>query len=141
ETHHTRLCRAEGGPEYRTRRSAAPVHDRADYQRCTPRGASGDVGTVCARRRGRPIGFLCWDPKFAGLALVNDWSASGLVVDYCMAEFFVLRKYRRIGFGKNATKSCSSSIRGPGKFASPITIDQQRRSGVQSVRRLRKTDL
>src|SRR5260221_3470726 len=31
----------------------------------------------------------------AGFALLNRWSALGWPVDHAMAEFFVLRKYRR----------------------------------------------
>ena len=41
---------------------------------------------------------------FAGFALVNQWSASGLGVDHAIAEFFVLRKYRRLGTGTTAAK-------------------------------------
>ncbi|WP_282605118.1 GNAT family N-acetyltransferase [Pelagibius sp. Alg239-R121] len=36
----------------------------------------------------------------AGFVLVNQWSASSLGTDNSMAEFFVLRKYRRSGIGK-----------------------------------------
>jgi predicted acetyltransferase len=47
--------------------------------------------------------LLIWfDGQIAGFALVNDWSASGLGAKYCMAEFFILRKYRAIGIGKRA---------------------------------------
>lgn len=38
----------------------------------------------------------------AGFALVNAWSASGLGTQKAMAEFFVLRKYRRAGLGTRA---------------------------------------
>jgi predicted acetyltransferase len=53
--------------------------------------------------RRKPILFRVY-AHIAGFALVNDWAASGLAVDYCMAEFFVLRKYRRIGIGKKVVQ-------------------------------------
>jgi predicted acetyltransferase len=42
------------------------------------------------------------DGWIAGFALINDWSASGFGAKHCMAEFFVLRKYRAVGIGKRA---------------------------------------
>lgn len=44
------------------------------------------------------------DGRLAGFVLVNRWSALNRVVDHAVAEFFVLRKYRRIGVGSRATK-------------------------------------
>lgn len=38
----------------------------------------------------------------AGFALVNDWSVSGRGTDRAVAEFFVMRKYRRAGLGMRA---------------------------------------
>lgn len=38
----------------------------------------------------------------AGFAMLNDWSASGCGTERAMAEFFVLRKYRRTGLGRRA---------------------------------------
>ena len=37
--------------------------------------------------------------RLAGFVLVNDWPASGLPVDFAIAEFFVARKYRRRSIG------------------------------------------
>ncbi len=42
------------------------------------------------------------DDRLAGFALLNQWSALGLPLDRAMAEFFVLRKYRRVGVGTRA---------------------------------------
>jgi predicted acetyltransferase len=38
----------------------------------------------------------------AGFAMVNQWSPSGAPVDHSVAEFFVMRKYRRSGIGRRA---------------------------------------
>ncbi|MEQ8603022.1 MAG: GNAT family N-acetyltransferase [Marivibrio sp.] len=40
----------------------------------------------------------------AGFALLNRWAPSGAGVDFAIAEFFVLRKYRRIGLGRAAAR-------------------------------------
>jgi predicted acetyltransferase len=40
--------------------------------------------------------------KLAGFALINDWSYSERHADCSMAEFFVMRKYRRCGVGRYA---------------------------------------
>ncbi len=37
--------------------------------------------------------------KLAGFAAINDWSPSGRGVDHNIAEFFVMRHYRRNGAG------------------------------------------
>jgi predicted acetyltransferase len=42
------------------------------------------------------------DGQLAGFAFVNDWSPSGQGVDHALAEFFVLRAYRRSGIGWEA---------------------------------------
>jgi len=44
------------------------------------------------------------DGRLAGLVLVNRWSALSRLVDHSVAEFFVLRKYRRIGVGSRAAR-------------------------------------
>jgi len=43
--------------------------------------------------------------RLAGFALVNQWSALGLPLDHGVAEFFVLRKYRRARVGTRAALS------------------------------------
>ncbi len=40
--------------------------------------------------------------NLAGFFLINDYPESGVQTDYCMAEFFVLYKYRRSGVGQSA---------------------------------------
>jgi predicted acetyltransferase len=45
------------------------------------------------------------DGRLAGFVLVNRWSALNRSPDHAVAEFFVLRKYRRIGVGSRAAKA------------------------------------
>ena len=45
------------------------------------------------------------DGRLAGFALVNRWSALNRELDHSVGEFFVLRKYRRIGVGSRAAKA------------------------------------
>ena len=44
------------------------------------------------------------DGRLAGFILVNRWSALNRELDHSVGEFFVLRKYRRIGVGSRAAK-------------------------------------
>src|SRR5215467_12390290 len=44
------------------------------------------------------------DGRLAGFVLVNRWSALNRLVDHAVAEFFVLRKYRRIGVASRAAR-------------------------------------
>jgi predicted acetyltransferase len=44
------------------------------------------------------------DGRLAGFVLVNRWSALNQLLDHSVAEFFVLRKYRRIGVGSRAAR-------------------------------------
>jgi predicted acetyltransferase len=53
----------------------------------------------------------CWIPltveadgRLAGFVLVNRWSALNRLSDHSVAEFFVLRKYRRIGIGSRVAR-------------------------------------
>src|SRR5262245_35485001 len=87
-------------------------HDFSEFAKVgEPYGEIGDDGlfrydhldSYWTDTRRKPILFRA-HTHIAGFALVNDWSASGSAVDYGMAEFFVLRKYRRIGIGKNAAQ-------------------------------------
>ena len=48
---------------------------------------------------GRQAFLLRVDGELAGFVLLNRWSPSGEVVDRSIAEFFVMRKYRRGGIG------------------------------------------
>ena len=45
------------------------------------------------------------DGRLAGFVLVNRWSALNRELDHSVGEFFVLRKYRRIGVGSRAAKA------------------------------------
>lgn len=58
------------------------------------------------------------DDRLAGFALVNQWSALGLPVDHVVAEFFVLRKYRRARVGTRAALSIFR--RYPGRWEVPV---------------------
>jgi predicted acetyltransferase len=44
------------------------------------------------------------DGRLAGFVLVNQWSALNRLVDHSVAEFFVLRKYRRIAVESRAAR-------------------------------------
>ena len=46
------------------------------------------------------------------------WSHSGAAVDWCMSEFFVMRKYRRCGIGRDA--ACQIICGHPGVWEIPI---------------------
>ena len=52
------------------------------------------------------------DGRLAGFVLVNRWSALNRVLDHSVAEFFVLRKYRRIGVGSRAARVLFERWRG-----------------------------
>jgi predicted acetyltransferase len=58
------------------------------------------------------------DRRLAGFILVNRWSALDRQLDYSVAEFFVLRKYRRIGVGSRAAKALFE--RWPGCWEVPV---------------------
>ncbi|MGB0921056.1 MAG: hypothetical protein ACPG06_07400 [Alphaproteobacteria bacterium] len=48
----------------------------------------------------------------AGFALVNAWSPSGRDTDYVVAEFHVLRKFRRTGLGMTAAHKLFEALPG-----------------------------
>jgi predicted acetyltransferase len=54
------------------------------------------------------------DGRLAGFVLVNRWSALNRLPDHAVAEFFVLRKYRRIGVGLRAATALFE--RWPGRW-------------------------
>jgi predicted acetyltransferase len=87
------------------------THDFSEQWRDRPNeGELGEDG------RFEPYRYLddCWrDPRrealliradahLAGFVLVNAYSHSGLPADFNMAEFFVVRKHRRVGVGRAA---------------------------------------
>lgn len=54
------------------------------------------------------------DGALAGFVLLNDYAHSGLPINHAIAEFFVVRKYRRAGVGHAAA---NTAIRGrPGQW-------------------------
>ena len=47
--------------------------------------------------------FIKVDGKLAGLVLISDYpEVPEEKTDYCLSEFFVMNKYRRKGYGKEA---------------------------------------
>ncbi len=63
------------------------------------------------------------DGRIAGFALVNRWSALGQPLDHAVAEFFVLRKYRRAGVGTRAAHLVFRRMRG--RWEVPIAAYNQ----------------
>jgi predicted acetyltransferase len=43
--------------------------------------------------------FIKVDGKLAGFAMVNDYPEIKIETNYCMSEFFVMQKYRKMGIG------------------------------------------
>ncbi|MEM9355478.1 MAG: GNAT family N-acetyltransferase [Pseudomonadota bacterium] len=60
-----------------------------------------DLETYWQQTEREPLLFQTGS-HLAGFAFVNSWSASGRGTDRAIAEFFVLRRYRRIGLGTHA---------------------------------------
>ena len=58
------------------------------------------------------------DRHLAGFVLVSEWSALGLPLDHVVAEFFVLRKYRRTRVGTRAALLVFR--RYPGQWEVPV---------------------
>ena len=54
------------------------------------------------------------DGRLAGFVLVNRWSALNRLLDHSVAEFFVVRKYRRIGVGSRAARGLFERL--PGRW-------------------------
>jgi predicted acetyltransferase len=67
---------------------------------------------------GREPFLLRVDGDLAGFVFLNRWSASGKPVDRSIAEFFVMRKYRREGIG---TRMAHGVLRDrPGRWEIPV---------------------
>ena len=66
------------------------------------------------REDGRVPLIVQADGRLAGFILVNRWSALNWELDHSVGEFFVLRKYRRIGVGSRAAKTLFE--RWPGRW-------------------------
>jgi predicted acetyltransferase len=58
------------------------------------------------------------DGHLAGFVLLNEWSALDLPLDHCVAEFFVMRKYRRARVGSRAALLVFR--RYPGRWEVPV---------------------
>ena len=58
------------------------------------------------------------DGRIAGFALVNQWSALDRPLDHAIAEFFVLRKYRRARVGTRAAHLVFRHM--PGRWEVPV---------------------
>lgn len=54
------------------------------------------------------------DGHIAGFALVNGWAPLDAPLDHALAEFFVLRKYRRDGVGRRAALAVFRAL--PGRW-------------------------
>lgn len=59
------------------------------------------------------------DGRVAGFALVNTFAHSGSATDFSMAEFFVARKYRRLGVGQAAAAAVIGER--PGQWEIAVT--------------------
>jgi predicted acetyltransferase len=55
--------------------------------------------------------------RLAGFALLNRWSRLDLPTDHAMAEFFILRKYRRAGIGTAAAREIITRFPGVWEIA------------------------
>jgi predicted acetyltransferase len=58
------------------------------------------------------------DGRLAGFALINDHGHSGAAVDRNVAEFFIVRKYRRTGVGTVAARAIFG--RWPGQWEAAV---------------------
>jgi predicted acetyltransferase len=95
----------------------------------SPHGAVGDDGLfrydskffdIHALHPDRPIWLARVDKTLAGFVFVHGWSASGEPVDRSIAEFFVMRKYRRGGIGRHLAEM--TFRRHPGVWEVPVAI-------------------
>lgn len=86
------------------------THDFSDYWIGLSQGELGEDGRFLPyphldsywTEPDRQALLIRADDKLAGFALVNTFAHSGLPADFSMAEFFVARKYRRLGVGQAA---------------------------------------
>jgi len=63
--------------------------------------------------------FIHYGEDIAGFALINKVSVLEQSLDYSMAEFFILRKYRRGKVGSEAVQKILSNY--PGQWEIPVT--------------------
>jgi predicted acetyltransferase len=68
-------------------------------------------------RPNRQVWSIRVDGNRAGFALVNDWAPSGRPIDYALGDFFILRKYRRNGIGRTASRMLFKQLPGTWELA------------------------
>jgi predicted acetyltransferase len=103
------------------------LHDFSEFAEFgTARGEVGPDGRFPYQwldyywqEEGRVPLFIRADGQLAGFALVNRWSALNRPLDHAMAEFFILRRYRRQGIGSLA--AAMAFARFPGRWEVPAT--------------------
>jgi predicted acetyltransferase len=78
---------------------------------------------VCWREDGWFPLIIRADRHLAGFALVSPWSALDRPLDQSVAEFFVLRKYRRAQVGLRAAKRIFERF--PGRWEVPVAFYNQ----------------
>lgn len=71
------------------------------------------------KEAGRIPLFIRYEEDIAGFALINKVSVLDRPLDYSMAEFFILRKYRRGNVGSKAVLNILSAY--PGNWEIPVT--------------------
>ncbi len=64
--------------------------------------------------------LITHEGRTAGFVLLHDWSALEREIDHAIAEFFVLRKYRRSGVGTATLKLLLA--RYPGRWEIPVAF-------------------
>jgi predicted acetyltransferase len=62
--------------------------------------------------------LLRWQDRPVGFALINRHSHMGAPMDYAVAEFFVVRKCRRVGIGSAAAGAIFSAL--PGQWEAAV---------------------
>ena len=104
------------GPERRTTLEALfqlYIHDFSEHWAGTDRGELQEDGRFAdsphpdsfREAPGRETFLIRADRAIAGFVLINDYSHSGQPLDFSVAEFFVVRKYRRGGVGRAAART------------------------------------
>lgn len=102
------------------------IHDFSELFAGTPRCDLGDDGRYLTeiplsdwwQKPGHIPLLLRSGGRLAGFALLNTFAHSGAVVDRNMSEFFVVRKYRRLGLGLAAAHLLFSHY--PGRWEAAV---------------------